>query len=159
MKLQIELEKIVDNPRCKIRLNGLELYSGDVMERFEFEHDATTGPMLIEIEHWDKKPEDTVVESDIIVRDRSFQLKKITVDDIDLEELIWHSEFRANDGKVYPSCLFFGPNGCFVLELELPALRWILKKRHEKNNNDPTWDEDYEYYIQACKILKQISDK
>lgn len=159
MKLYLEFDHIVDDPMCNIVVNDQQLYSGAVQPIYDFELDVVDGDISLCIEHWDKRPEDTVVENGKIVCDRSFELKQIKVDNYDLEELIWQSEFRAADGAVYKSCLFFGPNGCFVLNFTKPVLGWILKTRHTLNNNDPTWEQDYHYYIQACKILTQISIK
>ena len=93
------------------------------------------------------------------MRDRSFELEQCIIDDYDLQELIWQSCFISTDGEIYESCLYFGPNGEFQLEFESPILRWILRTRHEKNNNDPTWEEDFEYYQQACNRLQLISNK
>lgn len=155
MKLYIEFDKIVDAPMCQIAVNDQVLYRGVAQVNNEFELAIGPGPVALCITHWDKQPQDTVVEHGQIVRDRSFEIAKIKIDDLDLEELIWHSEFRADDGQVYPSCLFFGPNGTFVLNAELPILRWMLQTRHQINNNDPYWEQDYNYYIKACQILKQ----
>lgn len=159
MKLHLEFINIVDLPQCKISINHQELYSGPVGEVYDFDLPITQGAVSIIITHWDKKPQDTVVENGKIIHDRSFELKRLTIDGYDLEELIWHSEFRAIDGAVYPSCLFFGPNGDFVLDIALPVLPWMLQTRHSKNNNDPHWEEDYNYYAQACQLLQQISVK
>jgi hypothetical protein len=156
MKLKLIFKNIVDAPKCKILLRGTELYSGPVLSDFEYQHDLPAGDCSIVIEHWNKHPTDTIVQDGKIVRDKSFELDKIMIDDYDLEELIWQSEFQSQDGNVYPSCLFFGPNGKFVLNFHNPVLYWILKTRHEKNNNDPTWEQDYNYYQQACKMLAHI---
>jgi hypothetical protein len=159
MKLHLEFQKQIDNPLCAIGINGTELYRGGVNNTYDFNIDINEGSVQLVIEHWGKRPKDTVVENNIIVRDRSFELKRIVIDAYDLEELVWHSEFQAVDGNVYPSCLFFGPNGSYILNFHNPVLFWILKTRHETNYNDPHWEEDYKYYINACKILTQISTK
>jgi hypothetical protein len=156
MRLKLNFKSIIDAPKCKILVNDVELYCGAVLSEFEYDYPCAEGPCVLVIEQWDKSPSDTVVQDGKIVRDRSFELDKIVIDDYDLEELIWNSEFLAKDGQVYSSCLFFGPNGKFILNFYNPVLYWILKTRHEKNNNDPDWEEDYNYYQQACKILKQI---
>jgi len=156
MILKLKFKNIVDAPKCKILVNDLELYSGPVLSDFEYNYPHTDGKCLLVIEHWDKLPSDTIVQDGRIVRDRSFELDKIVIDEYDIEELIWNSEFLAQDGQTYPSCLFFGPTGKFILNFYNPVLHWVLKTRHEKNNNDPNWEEDYNYYQQACKILKQM---
>ena len=156
MKLQLKFKNIIDTPMCVIRVNDQELYRGTVPDQYSKEFDFYDIDAILMIEHIDKNPQDTIVKDGIIIRDRSFELDQIIIDGYDLEELKWASEFRAQDGAVYTSCLFFGPNGKFVLKFSNPVLHWILKTRHEKNNNDPHWEEDYNYYQQACKILQQI---
>ena len=157
MKLQLKFKNIVDSPHCVIRMNDQELYRGVAPADFLNDFEQPESDCVLVIAHIDKRPSDTIVKDGTIIRDRSFELDQITIDGYDLEELKWASEFRAQDGAVYASCLFFGPNGEFVLNFSNPVLPWILKTRHKKNNNDPHWEEDYTYYQQACKILQQIS--
>lgn len=156
MKLQLKFKNIVDSPHCVIRMNEQELYRGVTPADFLNEFEQSESDCILVVEHIDKHPSDTIVEDGKIIRDRSFELEQITIDGYNLEELKWASEFQAKDGAVYTSCLFFGPNGEFILKFNNPVLRWILKTRHDKNNNDPHWEEDYNYYQQACKILQQI---
>ena len=156
MKINLKFKNIVDSPNCRIACSNNLLYEGHVNEEFMFDVDYPYQDYELVIEHWGKLPSDTIVEDGKIVRDRSFEIEKIIIDGSDLEELVWESRFEANDGAVYNSCLFFGPNGKFIINLHNPVLYWILKTRHEKNNNDPHWEEDYNYYQQACNLLKQI---
>jgi hypothetical protein len=159
MNIQLTFKNIVDAPMCSIYINNQELYKGTVPPTFDTTVDSDSVECVLTVRHFDKRPEDTMVVDGAIVRDRSFEIEKVIIDNQDLDELIWESEFRAVDGAVYKSCLFFGPNGQFVLKFTNPVLRWILQTRHHKNNNDPYWEEDYNYYQQACKILQQISIK
>jgi hypothetical protein len=92
-----------------------------------------------------------LVENGKIIRDKSFELEKVIIDSYDIQELIWNSEYVAESGEIYPGCLFFGPNGTYTLNFYQPVVHWILHTR-----NEPGWEEDYEYYDQACKLLKQI---
>lgn len=158
MQLVLEFSDIVDEPRCRIAVNQQELYAGVVQSQFSWLlPDITTGDVELKITHYDKKPEDTQVTNGQITRDRSFTLRRIVVDGYDFEELIWHSHFESVDTKIYKSCLFFGPNGDFLIHFAVPVLRWILSTRHDKNNNDPHWAQDYEHYVKACQTLSQIS--
>ena len=159
MKIELQFKNIIDDPRCRIKLNDDLLFSGIVQTVHAFDVVVPLGPCRLTIEHWDKLPEHTIVEQGVIVRDRSFELEQCIIDDYDLQELIWQSRFISTDGEIYESCLYYGPNGEFQLEFENPILRWILRTRHEKNNNDPTWEEDFEYYQQACNRLQLISNK
>lgn len=151
MRLQLQFKNIVDNPMCRIYLCQQLQYEGSVKDLFDFTVDCANTNCELRIEHWDKQPKDTKVENGVIVRDRSFELASIRIDNYDLKELVWQSKFVAQDGTVYPSCLFFGPNGNFLLEFSQPVLYWILK-----NRNEPGWQEDYKYYETACRLLTQI---
>jgi hypothetical protein len=159
MKLQLKFNNQSSNPSCAIKINNIELYRGTVKNEYEFFIESANGPCELLIEHWGKLPEDTIVENGVIVKDKSFELEKVVIDDYDIEELIWESEFVSSDGAVYPSCLFFGPTGSYVLKFYTPVVRWMLETRHNKNNNDPHWEEDYNYWTEACKVLTQISNK
>lgn len=159
MNIQITFKNIVDSPMCSIYLNDQELFKGLVPNSFTHEVEVPEGECTLTINHFDKKHSDTIVVDGVIVRDRSFEISNIVIDGQNIEELIWESEFQSDDGAVYKSCLFFGPNGKFILKFSNPILKWILKTRHDKNGNDPSWEEDYNYYQQACKILKLISTK
>jgi hypothetical protein len=159
MKIQLQFKNIVDDPRCRILINDQVLFVGITQLQHAFDVEIPQGVCRLTIVHYDKSPEHTIVENGVIVRDRSFELERCVIDGYDLQELVWHSEFVADDGNVYKSCLFFGPNGEFRLDFENPALRWILRTRHKQNNNDPHWEEDFEYYQQACKRLQQMSTK
>ena len=90
-----------------------------------------------------------------IVADLNFELEQIIIDGHDIKNLIWNSEYVAKGEKI-PSCLFFGPKGHFEFKFDMPILKWILKSNHEKHNNDPNWEEDYNYYTEAWKLLSQI---
>jgi hypothetical protein len=160
MQLVLEFSDIIDDPRCKIAVNHRELYAGPVQPRFSFDlPEVSQDTVELKITHYDKKPEDTQVTDGQITRDRSFTLSRIVVDSYDLEELIWHSYFESVDKQIYQSCLFFGPNGDFLIRFTVPVLKWILSTRHDKNNNDTNWAEDYEHYVNACQLLAQISNK
>jgi len=159
MKLKLEFDNIVDRPCCSVTVNQQQLYRGEVRPELTLFSKDLTDRVELKITHYDKKPEETVVVDGKIVQDRSFTLEKIIVDNYSFDELIWESKFYADTGEVYPSCLFFGPNGNFVIDFQLPVLPWILKTRHQKNNNDPNWEQDYNYYEQACQLLSQISNK
>jgi hypothetical protein len=98
-----------------------------------------------------------LVENGVIIADKNFTLKKVVIDEYDIEELIWTSIFVDVNNNLIPSCLFFGPNGTFTLEFGEPVLKWILKSRQEKNNNDPSWEEDYNYFVQACRLVEDLA--
>ena len=147
------------NPECKICVNNTILYKGAVRPMISLDL-SESGPYVLRIYFTNKLPTDTQVdEKGNIIADKNFELDKIIIDDYDLEDLKWLSKYIAEDGNIYESCLFFGPKGHFEIVLSDPILPWILEQKHIKNNNDPTWQEDYNYYTEAWKILNQISKK
>ena len=153
MNLILVFKNIVDNPKCKIFVNNQELYNGSVKSNYNFDLAAIDKTVDLIIEHYDKNPDDTVVDSDNnIIRDRSFEIEKIIVDGYDFENLIWKSFFESTNGDIYNSCLFFGPNGSFKIQFKIPILKWILENTHEPGS----WEEDYEYYTKAISIIDTV---
>lgn len=142
-------------PKIKISINGEIIKDCVVSESIDVDS-SVSGTICFEIEHHGKNPNtDTIVENGVIVQDRSFELDSIVVDGYDLEELKWQSRFVTDQGEILDKCLFFGPNGTWTIEFDLPVLRWILKTRHELNDNDPSWEEDYNSYTSACRLLNR----
>lgn len=156
MNLTLKFNNIVDVnglPKIKISVNGELLENCVVSESIDINM-IDSDNIRLKIEHYGKDPNtDTIVENGTIVKDRSFELDSIIVDGYDLEELKWQSQFVTEQGETLDKCLFFGPNGIWTIDFERPILRWILKTRHELNDNDPTWEEDYNSYVSACKLL------
>lgn len=139
-------------PEISIVVNNKNLYNGVVGSNINVVADSSD-IMCLQIHYTNKTDSDTVVDSNgSIVSDMNFTLESIVIDDINFEELIWNSSYITKD-NVYPGCLFFGPSGYFEINFTSPVLPWLLKTRNDKNNNDPNWEEDYNYYVKACKIL------
>lgn len=156
MNIQLKFIAIHKSPECTVSINDQVKYQGPVQDIIDVAH-TDTGPAQLSIAFTNKKPEDTVVDdTGKIIEDKSFELDSITVDQYDLEELKWQSKYHCTDGQTFDQCLFFGPPGKFVIDLENPILPWILGTKHKLNNNDPDWQEDYNYYVQACQLLQQI---
>lgn len=145
-------------PNIRISINAIVVYEDSVCPLLMLTCPGISDHRVqLKIEHYDKNSEsDTVVVNGMIVQDRSCELDTIEVDGYDLEELKWHSVYYCDDGTVLNKCLFFGKNGSWQINFELPVLQWMLRTRHEINNNDPTWQEDYESYVIACKLLNKL---
>lgn len=157
MKIELTFDNIVDQPQCAVAIDNQRLYQGPVKPQLTCDVVAPNKHHVLYIEHFDKQPQDTVVDATgRITRDRSFELQRVVIDGHDIQELIWNSEFIAVDGQTYASCLFFGPNGRFIMPFESPVLAWMLRTRHQRTGNDPNWAQDLELYLQACQRLKQI---
>lgn len=159
MNFRLEFENINlfnGAPTIAVRVNKVEYYNGEVLEFVEFDVPALDR-VCLEIEHYGKTYLDTEVVDSQIVKDKNFSLKRIIIDGYDIEELKWDSNFINSNNNIIPGCLFFGPNGIFTLEFTCPILKWILSTRHQKNNNDPNWEEDYWYYTKAVNLLKELT--
>lgn len=141
-------------PQLRVMINDAVVFENSVSELISIDCHPVANNIRLCVEHHGKDPsKDTIIENDTITKDRSCELASIEVDGYDLEELKWRSQYHCDDGTVLDQCLFFGKNGVFQIDFELPVLRWILRTRHEINGNDPTWAEDYESYVRACRLL------
>lgn len=161
MKLELRFKNISDCngvPLLRVCANHDCIWDGPVQTVICVEHPVSTGELKLEIEHHGKNSNtDTAVSNGTIVADKSCELESITVDGYDLAELKWQGYYMTEDNERLDHCLFFGKNGSWQLTSELPVLRWMLKTRNQINNNDPYWEEDYENYIQACKLINNLN--
>ena len=159
MNLTLKFKNIQDCnglPNIRISINDAVVFENPVCALISVLCHPVDNKINLSIEHYGKNPvTDTVVENGVIAQDRSCELDAIEVDGYDLEELKWLSAYHCDDGTVLDKCLFFGKNGTWRIEFELPVLRWILRTRHEINHNDPDWAEDYESYVRACRLLNK----
>jgi hypothetical protein len=144
-------------PVLDIAVNNQIVWSGDVQPEIQILH-TDSDNISLSVNHVGKDPSvHCVVENGQIVADRNCELDQVIVDGYDIEELKWLSNYTTIDNEVIDKCLFFGKNGTWNIKFELPILRWILKTRHNLLNNDPNWQQDYESYIAACKLLNKLN--
>lgn len=144
-------------PELIIDINGQTVWHGDVQPEIRIQHNVSDAVNLT-VSHVNKDPsKHCIVENGQIVADRNCELDEVIVDNYNIEELKWLSTYVTTDNEVLDKCLFFGKNGNWTISFELPILRWILKTRHQQLNNDPTWEQDYESYIAACKLLNNLN--
>lgn len=159
MNLALKFKNIQDCnglPRIRIVINDAVVFENEVCPLIPVQCHPVDNKINLSIEHYGKDPStDTVVADGAIVQDRSCELDTIEVDGYDFQELKWLSAYHCDDGNVLDKCLFFGKNGTWHIAFELPALKWILRTRHEINRNDPDWSEDYESYVRACRLLNK----
>ena len=159
MNLTLKFKNIQDCnglPNIRIVINDAVVFENTVCPLITIQCHPVDNKINVSIEHYGKDPStDTVLADGVIVQDRSCELDTIEVDGYDLQELKWLSAYHCDDGTMLDKCLFFGKNGTWRIAFELPALRWILRTRHEINDNDPTWSEDYESYVRACRLLNK----
>lgn len=145
-------------PELKISVNGIQVYDNLVQPEIEFEQLVSAKDIMLVIEHYNKNPDtDTLVDNNFrIVKDKNCELDSIIIDEYDIEELKWQSYYLTCENEKLEGCLFFGKNGKFYLNVSQPILKWILRTRNEILNNDPDWEQDYESYISACKLLNKL---
>jgi hypothetical protein len=159
MNLALKFKNIQDCnglPRIRIVINDAVVFENEVCPLVMLQCHPVDNKINLSIEHYGKDPsKDTEVADGVIVKDRSCELDTIEVDGYNLQELKWLSAYHCDDGSVLDKCLFFGKNGTWHIAFELPALKWILRTRHEINGNDPDWSEDYESYVRACRLLNK----
>ena len=146
-------------PICRIELNGNDIFIGKVVPLIELDASVDAEENNLRIYFENKQGKDTILdENKNISQDLNFELEKLTIDGLDLQHLIWQSRYFAKD-SVIDSCLFFGPKGYWEIKFNSPILKWYLKTNHEKNNNDPDWEIDYNYYEEACQKLSKIQTR
>lgn len=146
------------DPVCRINVNGDDLFTGAVKEHISI---STNGEPdnVIKVFFENKTGKDTIVDAEgKIVADLSFELERLKINGVDLKHLIWQSSYHYNNTKI-DSCLFFGPKGYWQIEFGVPVLRWWLKLNHVKNNDDPTWEQDYKHYEEVCQRLDRIQTR
>lgn len=147
-------------PIVRVVINDNELINETVKPRLvtplSFYDDEIPEHNVLKIYFANKENSDTVLDyNNNIIEDLNFELEQIIIDGYDVKDLIWNSQYVTKTEKIQ-SCLFFGPKGYFEFEFDMPILKWFLKTNHEKHNNDPNWEEDYNYYTEAWKLLSQI---
>ena len=162
IELRFKNINIVNNkqPSVRVVINDVELLNEPVKTKMVTPLTLNDQPVptknILKIFFDNKEDSDTKLDHENkIVADLNFELEQIIIDGHDIKNLIWNSEYVAKGEKI-PSCLFFGPKGHFEFQFDMPILKWILKSNHEKHNNDPNWEEDYNYYTEAWELLSQI---
>jgi hypothetical protein len=146
-------------PICRIELNGNDIFTGKVVPQIKVDATANEEENILRIYFENKEGKDTILdENNNISQDLNFELEKLTIDGLDLQHLIWQSKYVSKN-TVIDSCLFFGPKGHWEIKFNSPILKWFLKTDQEKNNNDPDWEIDYNYYEEACQKLSKIQTR
>tara|TARA_B100000579_G_C22841926_1_gene862032 strand:+ start:923 stop:1411 length:489 start_codon:yes stop_codon:yes gene_type:complete len=162
MKFELKFKNInVVNkkyPICRIELNGDDVFTSKVQDKITFDADTQVNNVL-RIHFVNKEGKDTVLDdNNQIKQDLNFELEKVIIGGIDLQHLIWESKYITKE-SVIDSCLFFGPKGYWELRFDSPILKWFLMTNHNKNNNDPTWEIDYNFYEKVCQKLNKIQTR
>ncbi len=149
MKLEIDffVERRLGNPQVKIIVDDyISLYTGDAQENFQFDVDLPNGGHDLKIVHYDKKPNHHVHDtSGNIVIDRHIEIKRIALEEVDLERELWDGKFfpvymHKADNEPYFICpnLYLGHNGTWKYEFVTPVLPWLIACRQSGPKLDNT---------------------
>ena len=145
-------------PLLLISANDTRLWDGPVQPEIILDYANTSDDILLTITHYGKNTSaDTQVIDGKIVNDKNCEIEQVIVDGLDISELKWQSKFVSTNNEVFDKCLFLGKNGTWTIEFSLPILKWILSTRHNIKNHDPTWEEDYTNYVEACKLINKLN--
>jgi len=145
LSIHFKSNKVHRYPKVKIFVDQ------DLMEVVELTSELQTvsfpialedGEHLLEIEHYGKTSDDTLVdEDDAIVDDTYFVVKNITIDKFDLPILVlWTSklvpdwtglERPDNFPDELPQVLEVGTNGFWKLPFYTPIADWFISRRKE----------------------------
>jgi len=105
--------------------------SGEV-ETIEFDLELAETDHMLKIRLENKTNDDTVENADktAIVKDMLLNIKKITIDEVDLDSiLVFKTQFRADDPDrpVLTRCVDLGWNGAWELPFACPFYIWLLE--------------------------------
>ena len=101
-----------------------------------FEHKISEGPHTLKIRLENKTNRDTVIENGEVVKDMLLNIDDITIDDINLGNLLWSAEYVLDIPQVYKGqtidhldgCVNLGWNGTYILKFSSPFYIWLLEK-------------------------------
>lgn len=164
--LKINFKNIQSNPIIQFIINGTVVRTEEITNDHKDDNNVwlsktyecntpLNAAYTLELKFINKEPNDTVVVDDKIIADKCCEINSITTTDeagsnLDLEELVWTGNYYADNGDVYEGCLFFGPAGSYIINIEDKPLKQKLINRGDDLK-------DYEYYIKASELLKLIN--
>lgn len=117
-------------PGARVYINNNLIFDGLISqpEEINWNGDLDESDHDIVIEMYNKQDGDTVLdESDNILKDVVLNIDNISIDDIDLELLLWtNSEYVSSAGKT-KECVNLGWNGFWKLSFSVPTYLWFLE--------------------------------
>lgn len=170
MKLEIDffVERRLGNPQVKIIVDDyMSLYNGDAHENFQFDVDLPNGGHDLKIIHYDKKPNHHVHDPyGNIVIDRHVEIKRIALDEVNLERELWHGKFfpvymhKADNEPYFISPnLYLGHNGTWKYEFVTPVLPWLIAcRKHGPKLENTIFQTNAGILEQAKNFFKDLPD-
>jgi hypothetical protein len=101
-----------------------------------FERKISEGDHELKIRLENKTNADTVIENGEVVKDMLLNIDDITIDDINLGNLLWAAEYVLDRPQEYKGqtidhldgCVNLGWNGTYVFKFSSPLYIWLLEK-------------------------------
>jgi len=155
MLLTFKFKGIHNNPEMDIQIDDISYFRGPVDEQVNISIDKDYYVNFnLKIYFTNKNPNDTVIDNDgNIIEDKNFELDDIYIDNESIENYRWAGVYCFNE-NIIDSCLFFGPAGYFELTLAGPG-----NYKHIQTTTDyPDWKEQYENWVWAKQILKELKN-
>ena len=141
MQEQIKINLIIHSthlkhPSFRIVLDNTVLdecldYRGDAYEN-QFDIDISNNEHVLKIEHFNKKPQDTLESSDVAIQLQSLYFNNMKCSDVDLHEQSFYVKDWDNPpSEVIKNNLYFGFNGHYEYKFTGPTSEHLLKRDKE----------------------------
>ena len=116
-------------PKIKIDVNNDIMWNGEVKDKKVIEFDKKI-PDNIEVKLniilYDKTYDQTIIKDGKTVKDQLLYISNITIDEIDMEDLVWNAEYTI-DTVVKKRSTTLGENGTWCLKFKTPLYLWFLE--------------------------------
>ena len=123
IQLEIDVKNYKGGPQIKIYTNEGQLFDQTITEEglrlIDLEAEFKLPNKLI-IEHYGKNMlKDTLIDAeDNILDDKGYFINKIKIDDLVLENELYHFNFVTDDGLTIKENNYMGFNGKFILDID-----------------------------------------
>ena len=119
-------------PVVDIIVANTVLYSGTLNETttFNFDQELTSQKHEITVRFLNKDDTDTVMDNDVLLKDKALEVTQLTVNDIDCTTALSDSFYVTTTGDLYAGLNYISWNGNWTLMFDVPVFTWI----HEKKN-------------------------
>jgi hypothetical protein len=129
-----------DKPlQIKIDVNNNVMWNGEIKDNKIVEFDQLipdNSKVELNITLYNKTMDQTIVENGKIVKDSLLRIKKITVDEIDIESLIWEAIYTPENSPPQKNTTNLGQNGIWCLKFETPLYLWFLENTSWYNKSE-----------------------
>ena len=117
-------------PQIKINVNNDVMWDGEIKDNKIVEFDQfipDNSKVELNIILYNKTMDQTIVENGKIVKDSLLHIKKITIDEIDMESLLWEAIYTPENSPPQKNTINLGQNGIWCLKFKTPLYLWFLE--------------------------------